>query len=494
MRRTRPPGRPLAPLVAMAFGVATMLPATARAQDLSPSTFPVGTESLRYLLKRAELEAVSDPGRLADDPSHSILIVLGNLGWLETQLPGGIQSFVERGGALLAASDLRTGRALGELSGVRVDGVRRVEYLNHPGDCNQGQSDRPYVVALSAALPDGIDNPFEGLRVATNIPSYLRQGRLPAGVAVLARFPLRVATLSGLPRSTDRSEVFNFDPGVLGLLFAVGGVRGDGRLLVLADHSVFINEMMLEDTCDNLTFTVKSLEWLKDEGRRTKAMLVEDGHVYANFNVRLRRLPPLPPLKVLEEMFNHRDEIAAEAEKRLLRAEHDGALDTAALNALGRPRVEALARLRRYFWWALGVGLAAAALYRLSYTGRYLPDAGLPLPGAAVAGQRATGTAAEQRPRAQLEAGNLWESARDLARQRLGGPRVEPGQAPPRPEVVGGGRWQRRAARRRLERLRAVAYGPAPGRVPPGRWGKFLDDLAAFDRDVADGTVKLPAA
>ena len=59
--------------------------------------------------------------------------------------------------------------------------------------------------------------------------------------------------------------------------------------------------------------------------------------------------------------------------------------------------------------------------------------------------------------------------------------------------VAGGTWWRRRSARLRLERLQAIAYGDAPVRIGPERWEEFLAELDAFDQDVADGTVKLPA-
>jgi hypothetical protein len=79
-----------------------------------------------------------------------------------------------------------------------------------------------------------------------------------------------------------------------------------------------------------------------------------------------------------------------------------------------------------------------------------------------------------------------------LARQRLSAiaDAVDPAQ-PAR--VAGGSWWRRRTARRRLERLQAIAYGDTPVRIGPERWEDFLAELDEFDQDVADGTVKLPA-
>src|SRR5581483_8121704 len=76
-------------------------------------------------------------------------------------------------------------------------------------------------------------------RVATNRPGYLVLGNRPPGLMPMARFP------------GDRD-----------LLFAAGRICGDdGRILVLADHSVFINEMMMQRDNDNVYFAYNCIEW-----------------------------------------------------------------------------------------------------------------------------------------------------------------------------------------------------------------------------------------
>jgi hypothetical protein len=56
------------------------------------------------------------------------------------------------------------------------------------------------------------------------------------------------------------------------LWFAAGGDWGEkgGRILILADHSVFINDMMTPDDNDNLEFASNCLEWLTDGGKRSR--------------------------------------------------------------------------------------------------------------------------------------------------------------------------------------------------------------------------------
>jgi hypothetical protein len=462
----------------------------ARAQGRGGPRFAVGTDCLRWLLKNARLESFSNPGDLNShkDQSQRILIVLGDLKWLDKQVPGGLGSFVEQGGALLAAGDVESGSALTSLTGLRIHAAAHVEFFQHPKECHKEQSDRPYVIPGPAQLPDGSDNPFAGLRVATNIPTFLEPAWKGQGQLVqLASFPVGVVTVA------DASEDKRIAPlATSALPFAAGGPVGEGRALFLADHSVFINEMILADECDNFEFTLRCLEWLKSDGQRRYCMLVDGGRVVPNFDVALKRVPPVPPLKVLEELYVHRDEITEAAQRKFAETDQKDPVNASLLRSFSaRPR-EGVARLQRYTLWVLGGFWAVFVLYRLSNHGRYFHDNHLPLLGPTVESQRPGGPLAEVRQRGQIEAGNLWESARELARESLSQAPFADG-LPPRPEVAAGNWRRRRKAARRIERLWHIAYGTEPVPVPPERWEAFLGDLESFEHDIADGTVTLPA-
>jgi hypothetical protein len=425
---------------------------------------------------------VDDVSKIVQDPAHSILIVLGDLVWLEHNIPQGVVSYVERGGTLLVASDRRSGKSVSDLAGVRISGVTLASRGNLK-NCHKTQTDRPFVVPQPIS-EQTLDNPFEGLKVATNIPSYLVTVAKVPGVYRLARFRREVGV------SPEWTGAFERPTGDDEFQFAVGGVRGEGRFLVLADHSVFINEMMLPEDCGNFAFSVRLLlDWL-NPGDRSQAMLVEDGRVYPNFDVALKRLPTAPPLELLGAMFSRRDEILDEGQKHFRKWNESDFLKGRMISrTFGRG---ANAAIRRNTLWVVGGCLLAFFFYRLSSGSRHLADPRVPLLMTAVARQLPTRSLAEQRQYEQLDAGNLWESARVLARQRLSAiaDAVDPAQ-PAR--VAGGSWWRRRTARRRLERLQAIAYGDTPVRIGPERWEDFLAELDAFDQDVADGTVKLPA-
>src|SRR5205807_757161 len=112
---------------------------------------------------------------------------------------------------------------------------------------------------------------FEALaHVATNRPSHLIRPApgLPGMLPFLARFPEECIIEEFGPRQPPQE-----------LWFAAGGEFGErgrkGRLLVLADHSVFINDMLGRADNDNFTFALLCLEWLTDGGRRDRVLFVE---------------------------------------------------------------------------------------------------------------------------------------------------------------------------------------------------------------------------
>ena len=84
---------------------------------------------------------------------------------------------------------------------------------------------------------------------------------------------------------------------------------GNGRVLVLADHSIFINEMMLPSDNGNVEFTYNCLEWLRGDPKdgRNQVLFVEDGTINSRFEVPLKEVPDELLLNYLR---NHPDEAA----------------------------------------------------------------------------------------------------------------------------------------------------------------------------------------
>ena len=95
-------------LLLVAALACAVLPAAARAQDPPLVVDAQGDDAFRYVLKYAGLTPLNRIGDLNDvPPEETVVIIFGNLGCLQQlkQFPGGLRGFVNRGGALLIASD-----------------------------------------------------------------------------------------------------------------------------------------------------------------------------------------------------------------------------------------------------------------------------------------------------------------------------------------------------------------------------------------------------
>lgn len=182
----RPGWRPSLVLTAASLFLTAVPAAPAQQKPPSPA-FLNGTEVFRRILFDAGKDAFPNGfqpldafGKL-DDPAHSILIVLGDANRL-TEVPGGLENFVEQGGVLFLATDRPLNReaaaALRRTAGVQVSGT--FVLCDNPEACYHRLADCPFL------RPDDEDSDlFRNLMqensslstVATNAPSYLERGR-----------------------------------------------------------------------------------------------------------------------------------------------------------------------------------------------------------------------------------------------------------------------------------------------------------------------------
>ncbi len=482
--------RRCATAVSAVFALCIFLTAeTAVAQDAQkqpPSpAFLQGTEAFRRILFDAgkdlnkdgvtPLKTFSD----LDDPRHTLLIAFGNVGRLK-EVPDGVENFVRRGGALFLATDRpllprNVESAVGRMTGFAVSGDSMV--CGDGDSCYRGLDYCPFLQPERDADPNLFRNlvpPGAGVStVATNAPSCLTFVQ-PSNLSVLAWLPER----SG-PEGTGAES---FDT-----RFAVGGDVGNegGRVLLLADHSIFINEMLMQQDNGNVEFSYNCLKWMVSgpDGPRTKVLFVEDGKINSKFDVPLKEVPGELLDRILDFLANR--------------------LETAA-----RRRTESLEEKVREFdereWFydhhvspqnvlqslviVLAVLVVLYGCWKVGWKARYRSDLQGPLLATTLHRLAPAGTVAEQRRLALIHGDNLWEPARDLARQCLGETGARPGAAPP-PVAVRGG-WRRRwTTAGRLKRLWRLAYGP-PVRVPLGEWRRLLREVQELKGAFADGTVQ----
>jgi hypothetical protein len=444
------------------------------AQDPQPS-FENGTHALRRILHdNGFRQALRDWNEL-DDPARSLVVLLGDppgrkMEELLQQIPEGLVRFVERGGAVLLATDqplYAVGKdgekgptpgseAVRELTGCITGNYSVITRAN-------GYHDIPECPILHPLDPG--DGPLlfyppvvgkvqkEALHVATNVPTYLRDvGHQRAGVTrhFLAEFPRRCVY------------------GRLGFLgedkkpppFAVSSEYGKGKMLFLADHSVFINAMMLPADLGNIDFAYNAIEWLKaGESTRDRCLFIEEGHIRTLFNIPIREVGLRP--------YHAQMVMTHNANKRIEEIENGRGFSAMLIDRIGA----------NHYYLALLLGGTLALLgfggYRLMLS-RQRAHPQVPLLDQALAPPMAM---LEQRQQALLLDNNLAEYARTLARQTLT-PLLPAGVKPtatPPPLLLGrAGWWQRQRLRRTFAWLWRLAFAARPGRVSKRQFRRVL--------------------
>src|ERR1051326_1035977 len=259
--------------------------ACAQEDDVDPAeqAFARGTQAFRniiYGIQKDKMKVLKSAKDLRDGtPKETLIIIYGDtpsrvLDRLDRSLgSGGLGGFVAEGGALLVASDEHS-EAFQDDFGVTINGA-----LLHNDKVFYRTSAMPIVQPVEPVLPDASPEVpiFPGLdNIATNRPTIITFDDRP---------PLR--RLAKLPKETKKDED---GQEVLKLTFAVGGKwKSGGRALFLADHSLFINGMLLQDDNDNAVFAQRSLEWLMEskDGPRNRLLYLENGVAVTDLNVPL---------------------------------------------------------------------------------------------------------------------------------------------------------------------------------------------------------------
>ncbi len=263
-----------------------------------------GTELFRGLLLKADIEPVTrNDLRNFNEHSELIVIVFGTPVPFNVfdQNPESLQRarrVIAAGGAALIASDVQlpiyasgqtpfNDNPIGQFTGLSV--------VTDANDSHKPFDTCPYVVPVS---PEELRQPklkpgpvwglFRGLsKVATNQPTtiqltrYLREYQYP--LAVLPKSATDAANGQQLPSR----------------LFAVGGDGQNGEeysFLAMADQSVFINQMLLEEGTDNLELAIRTIEYLRGpEKTRKKCLFYENGQLIEKFDTLRNALAQTPP-------------------------------------------------------------------------------------------------------------------------------------------------------------------------------------------------------
>jgi hypothetical protein len=289
--------------------VLLLAPAPAGAQERASSKPRIevegdGTDLFRALLNAKGIRPVTR-NELRRLPRYDdlIIITLGNHSASSTPRPpfDYVMRAVNSGGSALVASDTDSflGTVTNQLNGEQVSAqIQRARVAARDKDLGlHGFADCPFVepvnreVSAFAPRPGSrLDRLFNGdedaglkplTRVATNGPSYIwvNGDFLGEFGHPLARFPRGSFDTRLNVRLPDNGW------------FAIGG-EGPNRnanenayqFIAMADHSVFINQMLVEPGTENLELAYRTIEFLQGPQKRTRCLFIENGTVVERFD------------------------------------------------------------------------------------------------------------------------------------------------------------------------------------------------------------------
>jgi hypothetical protein len=448
-----------------------LLPSPVLAQNDQPNfQFLLGTQAFRYILNQRHFNPVLSADDAVREPRRTLIVVFGDTSVLDA-LPVRVADFVKDGGAVLLATDRgspdqRADRSWQDQLGVQV--VEQPVLAKSDRFCYQGYKECPFVLPVEADST-GL---FEDLHawVATNRAGFLRSHPAATGIS------LHVAAIFPPGCSSSRAE-HPLEKVGFRLPFAVTGKWGDGRVLVLADHSVFINNMMLQRDTGNADFTFNCLDWLREgRVRRDRCLFYDDGQIVDDFNVPVR-IPP-PELPSIPDPVAFADQLIAGLEDE---------------NMHNRMLLD-LIDFRDLVKWTALILTGALMVYGVHriVRSRHRQDAGAPLLAPTLARLTPASSGLAARKQALLAEGNLWQPAQTLARdffESALGASAAQYQTLPHFDIKEN--WlTRRALQKLIEHLWRLAYGSTPERVTSTAFAHLAVQVDNLHTALAEGNLR----
>lgn len=475
------------------FGLVALLlvfPTTIFAQDEEgddqiPEVKAEGMEYFRHKLHEAGLQPLSSWNDVLDNPQRTVIVLVGDRS-VQQFLNESARTAVQNGAAILIATDQMTGPNLANMFNIHITGdkvdANREDCFR--GKSGQGKPFHPFVRPLKAWRGLEEDSPkqmFSQLdgagdgALATNLPSILRiTGK---------RFPAP-EPLAGYPFSAWRGKNENDKLTPENDLFAAGGFYVRGRYLVLADHSIFLNQMLLatSDGTDllnsNLSFTIDCIDWLKTPNR-TRCLFVEDGNIKTDFELKFpdrkdSDLERILKLLMFLEANGNGNRIVEKAEEADL------------FNAIIGNYFPAR-EIIRVVLIAL-ITLSILSVFWFTIRNRTTTDPARTLVTPELAAMIPKGDVLRQRFDSLNEVDNVYEAARQLVRDFLCGLNAEPDAngLPPK-LLVEDGYEDEAGLRHKLGRLWRIAFDSEPVKVAPEQWTAIKEDLKDVLTDADDG-------
>jgi hypothetical protein len=447
------------------------------AQNRPPVPPEYDTHAFRFILQKEKLQPIPSLNQPTQVPEDTILIFFGDTKSLDQLFENeSLKRFIEQGSAVLIATDRQTRGILFRDFKIQVDGTP-ISGIK-PSSCYGGILECPLVHFLEKNETRLLE-PRKGASinktVATNKPSFLE--------AVGTDTDWRLfAELKDVYPSGSRRPYF----------FGAAQILEKGKILVLSDHSVFINGMMLQDDNGNFDFADNCVKWLMtskgDPGtKRTKVLFVDEGYVHQTFDVPLTIVPDLPHSPV--DLVNH-----------VITKLEDVDFFNSFLERIGMDRIKSTVAI------VLTIGLIVYCFYRLAKASYHL-EPHVPLVNSGVAQLIPPGAMVSQRHRTLIQSDNFWEAARDVARElfsaivpvhssepRYKGGIFRPDSAkvfsPPILTIKGGG-FQSRRKQRKINNLWRLAYGARPRRISRRQFVHLVSQVEEIKTALQDGTLHI---
>jgi hypothetical protein len=401
------------------------------------------------------------------------------------------QFILNNGGAVLLATDqglvpLWDFNSFANSRGLAFDGQPVIAFDDAPR--YRGLESCPFLIPLTPEDVPGADldgaeiwKVFRGLdRVAANRGTFLRVPRFNNEF----RYPL-----ARYHKDCVIGQNFNRRAGDAAW-FAVGGEAvfpkvNPYRLLVLGDHSVFINQMFVDADLDNRDLDYRVVEYLKDPKgvNRKYCIFIENGRTLTRFDEAAYALQPptvIPPFSV------DKSKLIDIGNKLIDNMQSNDVLNRMIFRGDADQQDRQLRRLVAVLLVMASAYMTYQLLHRMMKV-RHPLDAPLP----PVTGRPTTPDPAnpagifDRRQRELLRRDNVYEPVRDILRDMFAAAGAPPDVGPKLPKVVVVDTVRKpETLQKALADLWKIAHGP-PKRLTVKRWGDleplFVRARRAFD-------------
>lgn len=307
--------------------------------------WPFRYELFRMLLEEAGLRPELSPRDVIDSPADSVIVMVGRLDGVFP--PRAIESFCERGGSVLLATDqpFSAGRIC-EFRGGPVRSQRTADqYQNYP-DCLSIKD-----IESNAPMMEGVRS------LVVNRTGWLAKPKwFLRDWDVAARLPSSCG-----PRSAARQPL---------LASLQMSDNASGRLFLAADPSLFTNGMLWHG--DNAILAI-NISKLLAEGRRNQMLFVLDGRPLGSYRDSPAIKSPPGNLPLPENLPEPELQTMLRAANSVIRnVEESNLLNETISN---RPRHMTAASYRRSILFAIAALALAFVIWKMSANGPTVQDA-----------------------------------------------------------------------------------------------------------------------